>query len=180
MGAANDKTSLMENVVLVDEHDNEVGVMEKQEAHVQGALHRAISVFIFNSKNELLLQQRAGDKYHSALLWTNTCCSHPRQGEAVADAAVRRLQEEMGITCPLEKAFSFVYKADFDNGLTEHEYDHVFIGVSDSVPVPDSNEVASWKYISSAELKTSMADNPNEFTEWFRICIDNWQEQLFR
>lgn len=169
----------MEQVILVDEQDNEIGIMEKQEAHVQGVLHRAISVFVFNSKNELLLQQRAAGKYHSALLWTNTCCSHPRPGESVSDAARRRLYEEMGIECTLEKAFSFIYTAGFDNGLTEHEYDHVFTGVSDVVPMPDDNEVAAWKYISREELKKSVEAEPGLYTEWFRICIDKWYDKLF-
>ncbi len=170
----------MEQVVLVDEQDNETGIMEKQEAHVQGALHRAISVFVFNSKNELLLQQRAAGKYHSALLWTNTCCSHPRPGETVENAATRRLHEEMGLECNLELAFSFIYKASFDNGLTEHEYDHVFTGTSDALPMPDQNEVAAWKYVSPEELKRSMENEPGQYTEWFRICIDKWYDKLFK
>ena len=118
----------MEYVVLVDEQDNAIGTMEKQQAHVEGVLHRAFSIFIFNSEKKLLLQKRASSKYHCGGLWTNTCCSHPRETENIQDAAIRRLHEEMGMQCELNAIFSFVYKAEFENGLTEHEFDHVFIG----------------------------------------------------
>jgi isopentenyl-diphosphate delta-isomerase len=169
----------MEYVVLVDEQDKETGKMEKLQAHVEGRLHRAISVFIFNSKNELLLQQRAAEKYHSALLWTNTCCSHPRPGEHTFDAANRRLMEEMGIACDLSESFDFIYNASVENGLTEHEYDHVFTGSTDAVPAPDSSEVASWRYIGLEALHNEMQQSPGNFTVWFRICIDNRLDQLF-
>jgi len=169
----------MEQVILVDEQDNETGVMEKQQAHIEGRLHRAVSVFIFNSKGDMLLQQRAHNKYHSADLWTNTCCSHPRPGETVDEAALRRLYEEMGITCELKKIFSFIYKAQLDNGLAEHEFDHVFIGNTDALPIPDSMEVASWKYISIANLKSDINTHPENYTEWFKICFNNRQKELF-
>ena len=169
----------MESVILVDEQDNETGVMEKLQAHVEGKLHRAISVFIFNSKKELLLQQRAEGKYHSANLWTNTCCSHPRPGENVYDAAMRRLKEEMGLVCGLKEAFSFVYKAHLDNELTEYEFDYVFTGVTDAVPVPDTGEIADWKYMSIEALETDIKANPGNYTEWFKICMEDWRKELF-
>ena len=170
----------MEFVVLVDRDDNETGTMEKQEAHLKGVLHRAISVFIFNSKGELLLQQRAAGKYHSANLWTNTCCSHPRPGEGVRDAAVRRLYEEMGMKCDLKKLFSFIYEAPLDNNITEHEFDHVFTGISDELPVPDPLEVAAWRYISINELSTDLKAHPEKYTAWFKICFDQWGNELFQ
>jgi isopentenyl-diphosphate Delta-isomerase len=169
---------VVELVVLVDEHDNETGTMEKQQAHITASLHRAVSVFIFNSRNELLLQQRAAGKYHSALQWTNTCCSHPRPGEVAIDAAHRRLQEEMGLSCNLQKAFTFVYLADLENGLTEHEYDHVFTGITDTTPVPDEGEAAAWKYMTMDELKKSIEISPDSYTPWFKLCIDKWYNEL--
>jgi isopentenyl-diphosphate Delta-isomerase len=168
----------MEQVILVDEHDHETGTMEKMQAHVEGRLHRAISVFLFNIKGELLLQQRAAGKYHSSLLWTNTCCSHPRPGETPKDAATRRLQEEMGITCELKEAFSFIYKAELDHNLTEYEYDHVFTGVTDAPPAPDKTEVAGWKYVDVDTLKRDIQRHPEEYTEWFKICLRDWSEKL--
>ena len=170
---------MMEFVVLVDREDKETGVMEKQEAHLKGMLHRAISVFVFNSKGELLLQQRAGEKYHSANLWTNTCCSHPRHGEPVHDAAIRRLHEEMGIQCELKEIFSFVYKAQLDKQITEHEFDHVFVGMTDDVPSPDPTEVAAWKYENTALLATEIKEHPQKYTEWFKICFNEWGDKLF-
>jgi len=170
---------MTEFVVLVDEHDRETGIMEKQEAHLKGVLHRAMSVFIFNSKGELLLQQRADGKYHSANLWTNTCCSHPRQGEKVHDAAIRRLHEEMGLRCALKEVFSFVYKAKLDRQLSEHEYDHVFIGMTDDTPSPDSVEVAAWRYISPDQLAMEIKLSPENFTAWFKICFHEWGNKLF-
>lgn len=168
-----------EYVVLVDERDLETGVMEKLQAHREGKLHRAVSVFIFNSKGEMLLQQRAAGKYHSAGLWTNACCSHPRQGEAVHEAARRRLYEEMGLACVLNEAFTFVYKAHFENGLTEHEYDHVFIGVTDTVPAPDKTEVAAWNYLDREALETDIKAHPDQYTEWFKICLEKRRKELF-
>lgn len=168
----------MEQVILVDEQDNEIGTMEKLQAHLEGRLHRAISIFTSNSKGELLLQQRAADKYHSANLWTNTCCSHPRPGESVHDAAIRRLHEEMGMTCELKEAFSFVYKARLENNLTEYEFDHVFTGVTDTTPVPEQTEVAGWKYMSINNLEADIKTNPGKYTEWFKICLMDWRREL--
>lgn len=153
--------------------------MEKQKAHIEGKLHRAISVFIFNSKGDMLLQQRAGGKYHSANLWTNTCCSHPRPGESVYEAATRRLQEEMGLSCELKEIFSFVYKADLDNNLTEHEFDHVFRGITDMLPKPDEKEVSAWKYMSIPQLTKDIDTHPEHYTEWFKICFNTRQKELF-
>lgn len=159
----------MASVILVDEQDMPVGTMEKMEAHVKGVLHRAISVFIFNSNGELLLQQRAQNKYHSPGLWTNTCCSHPAPGEGSLAAAERRLLEEMGISCPLEYLFQFTYKVSFDNGLTENELDHVFIGHSDSLPAPHPGEAASWKYMTPSEVLSDIDENPERYTAWFKM-----------
>ncbi len=168
-----------EFVVLVDEQDNEVGLMEKQQAHIEGKLHRAVSVFIFNSKKQLLLQRRASTKYHSPNLWTNTCCSHPREGEPAKRAATRRLGEEMQLSCPLKHAFSFIYNAKLDNDLTEHEFDHVFTGIADGVPKPDPAEVSEWRYITIDELDKELRTNPKQFTEWFKICYDKYFFELF-
>lgn len=159
-------------LVLVDENDHPVGTMEKMEVHEKGLLHRAFSVLIFNDKDELLLQQRAFDKYHCGGLWTNTCCSHPLPEEDVKDAAQRRLQEEMGIVCDLQKSFEFIYRAEFENGLTEHEYDHVFVGVFSGKPVININEVAAWKYVSPDALRKDIADHPDKYTPWFKIILD--------
>ena len=161
----------MDYVVLVDENDRETGIMEKLQAHIEGRLHRAISVFLFNTKGALLLQRRALGKYHSAGLWTNTCCSHPKPGEATSAAAVRRLKEEMGIECSISEVHQFVYKAGFENGLTEYEFDHVFTGVTDQIPAPDPEEVMEWKYISKEALLQDMERNPEDYTAWFRICM---------
>lgn len=169
--------SLNEQVVLVDRDDNGIGLMEKLEAHKKGLLHRAFSVLLFNDKKELLLQQRAFDKYHCGGLWTNTCCSHPRPEEDVEDAALRRLKEEMGIECALQKSFDFIYRAEFDNGLTEHEYDHVFFGVFSDEPVINIAEVADWKYLSPEALKKDIANNPDHYTPWFKIIIAKMDKQ---
>ncbi|RZK36983.1 MAG: isopentenyl-diphosphate Delta-isomerase [Pedobacter sp.] len=162
-----------EQVILVDNLDKALGTMSKTEAHRLGKLHRAFSVFIFNSKGELLLQQRALDKYHSAGKWTNTCCSHPRPFEETEKAAHRRLMEEMGMSCELNYMFNFVYKAEFDNELIEHEFDHVFFGKSDQLPIVNDEEVASFKYISLDDLATDLNHNPSRYTAWLRICFDN-------
>lgn len=167
---------MTEKVILVNENDLEIGLMEKMEAHLQGCLHRAFSVFIFNTKGELLLQQRADDKYHSGGKWTNTCCSHPRHGETTIDAANRRLQEEMGMHCNLIYGFHFIYKAALSDEIYEHEYDHVFFGVSDSVPVPDPAEVASYKYLEMSELLNDLQTHPEEYTEWLKICFGRVME----
>jgi isopentenyl-diphosphate delta-isomerase len=170
----------IQQVVLVDEHDNEVGVMEKMEAHQKALLHRAFSVFVFNAKGEMLLQQRALSKYHSGGLWTNTCCSHPYPGESVADAAARRLHEELGFTTPLHKAFSFVYKAAFDNGLTEHEFDHVFVGEYEGTINPNQAEVGDYCYRSPDAIASDMELRPELYTAWFRIAFPRvraWAQQ---
>jgi isopentenyl-diphosphate Delta-isomerase len=163
----------MQDVILVDEHDAPVGLMEKMEAHRKGLLHRAYSVFIFNNNGEMLLQQRALTKYHCGGLWTNTCCSHPYSGEDIKKAAGKRLFEEMGFTTLIEKIFDFIYKAEFDNGLIEHEYDHVFIGYYDGTVAPEKNEVHSYKYVAIPELLLQISTNPNSFTPWFKIALPN-------
>ncbi len=169
----------MEQVILVDEHDCQTGIMEKLQAHLEGRLHRAISVFICNSKGDLLLQQRAPGKYHSPGLWTNTCCSHPRPAENVKDAAERRLYEEMGLKCELKEMFSFVYEAPLQNNITEHEYDHVFTGITDDIPLPDGSEVAGWKYVNIDKLVASIKVNPGDYTEWFKIIMRDYGKDLF-
>ncbi len=161
-----------EYVILVDEQDHEVGFMEKLQAHKEGKLHRAFSVFIFNDKKELLLQQRALSKYHSAGLWTNTCCSHPRPNETVKDAANRRLFEEMGMTCDLKVETSFIYKTSFENGLTEHELDYVLIGHTNRDPAVNTEEVENYKWISIEEVKQHVASQPAHYTSWFKIALE--------
>mgnify|MGYP001207857262 FL=1 len=162
---------MKEEVILVNEQDHPVGTMEKMEAHRIGVLHRAFSVFIFNRQGEMMLQQRAFSKYHSPGLWTNACCSHPRDGETVIQAGIRRLHEEMGFTTPLEKIFDFIYKADVGQGLTEHELDHVLVGRFDDTPQLNPEEVADWKWISLEALQMKMIESPEEFTVWFRIAL---------
>lgn len=169
---------MTEYVVLVDELDNKVGLMEKMEAHINPTLHRAFSIFIFNSKNEMLLQQRALSKYHTPGLWTNTCCSHPRDGESLHDATNRRLQEEMGMQCELKEAFSFIYKADVMQGLVEHEFDHVFIGTSDDIPIINKDEVESFRYDTVENIKADIERNPQNYTAWFKIAFDKLLETL--
>jgi isopentenyl-diphosphate delta-isomerase len=166
------------DVILVDEQDRQTGTMEKMEVHKKAILHRAFSVFIFNDKGEILLQKRAGKKYHSGGLWTNTCCSHPQPGEETIDAANKRLQEEMGFSTALNKAFSFIYKAPFENGLTEHEYDHVFIGIFNGLIKPDPDEVEDYCYQSLDKLKQSFQTHPHHFTEWFKIALPKLEAYL--
>ena len=161
----------MEEVILVDEHDVSVGAMEKMEAHEKAVLHRAFSVFIFNAGGEMLLQQRALSKYHSGGLWTNSCCSHPRPGEEIYEAASRRLTEEMGFTTPIKKVFDFIYKADFSNGLTEYEFDHVFAGYYDGKIEPNENEVCNYQYRSMQEIESMLKHEPELFTVWFHIAF---------
>ena len=169
-----------EQVILVDIEDNVLGTMEKMDAHVLGKLHRAFSIFIFNTSAELLLQQRALTKYHSGGKWTNTCCSHPRLGEETLDAANRRLLEEMGMKCDLQYAFNFTYKAELLDGIEEHEYDHVYFGVSNELPVPDPKEVSAYKYLSMDVLSKDIEQNPDEYTEWLKICFKQVQESTKR
>jgi isopentenyl-diphosphate delta-isomerase len=165
---------IQEMVILVDEHDNEIGLMEKQEAHIKGLLHRAFSVMVFNGKGEMLLQQRALSKYHSGGLWTNTCCSHPRQGETTEEAAHRRLQEEMGFDCELQLHQTFIYKAPFENGLTEHELDHVFVGIYNQNPHINLDEVNDFHWISLPDLDLQLRDEPEKFTVWFKMIMENY------
>lgn len=156
------------HVILVDENDHAIGVMEKMEAHRGACLHRAVSVFITNSKGDWIIQRRAFNKYHSNGLWTNTCCSHPFPEETSLAAAKRRLAHEMGIDCPLTEIFSFIYKEPLDNELTEFELDHIFVGVSDDFPEMNKDEVVEWKAISFSELHADMISNPEAYTVWFR------------
>ena len=167
-----------EQVILVNENDEQIGLMPKMEAHEKALLHRAFSVFVFNDKNELMLQQRALDKYHSPGLWTNTCCSHQREGESNIQAGKRRFQEEMGFTTDLEESISFIYKAPFDNGLTEHEFDHILIGYYNEEPTINPDEVASWKWMSIEAVKTICLNNPHLYTEWFKIIFDKFYEHI--
>jgi len=162
---------MTEHVLLVDENDNEIGTMEKMQAHKEAVLHRAVSIFIFNDQNELLLQQRAGKKYHSPLQWTNTCCTHPRQDEKPEDAASRRLEEEMNMKCELIYQYSFIYKAALGKGLTEHELDHVFFGRSNMQPVPNPLEVAGWKYLSLENIELEINERPENYTAWFKLML---------
>ncbi|MCC8089025.1 MAG: isopentenyl-diphosphate Delta-isomerase [Rikenellaceae bacterium] len=163
-------------VILVDDHNSPKGEIEKMEAHRKGLLHRAFSVLIFNENGELLLQRRALDKYHSGGLWTNTCCSHPLPGESTETAAMRRLSEEMGMVADLEFSGSFIYRAALDNGLIEHEYDHIYTGVSDDLPNPDPAEVAEFMYLGIPELLISISEEPWRYTEWFKIICAGYLE----
>ncbi|MFW6289567.1 MAG: isopentenyl-diphosphate Delta-isomerase [Mariniphaga sp.] len=161
-------TESKDRVILVDKNDNETGTMEKMEAHRKALLHRAISVFICNTRGEWLLQRRALNKYHSSGLWTNASCSHPFPGETCRDAANRRLMEEMGLKAPLKKLFHFTYKAELDNELTEHELDHVFLGITDDEPAINTNEVREWRYISYDKLFEEVNKTPEKYTFWFK------------
>ncbi len=160
-----------EYVILVDEQDNEIGVMEKMLAHREGRLHRAFSIFIFNADNELLLQQRALHKYHSGGLWTNTCCSHPRPHETIKDAAHRRLFEEMGFDCELSIKTSFIYRSPFENGLTEHEFDYVLTGHFDGQPRIEPEEVQAFRWVALDDVKKDILQHPEQYTSWFRIAL---------
>ena len=163
----------MEQVILVDKEDNEVGTMEKMEAHQKGKLHRAFSILLFNSRRELLLQKRAASKYHSGGLWTNTCCSHPLPNETMAEATGRKLQQEMGIKTLLTFAFKFIYKTPLEKGLIEHEFDHVFFGTFDGKPIINKNEVEDWKFASLASIRKVIAETPGAYAYWFRIILDH-------
>ena len=172
------KIMAKQKVVLVDKDDNTLGTMEKMAAHENGSLHRAFSIFVFNSNKELMIHQRALSKYHSPGLWTNTCCSHPRINEDVEENAHQRLMEEMGFDCPLQKAFTFLYKADVGQGLIEHEYDHVFIGTSDIQPKINPEEVEAWKYVNMEDLRTDIENNEQNYTEWFKIAFEKVEDWL--
>src|SRR5205809_5351747 len=167
-----------ELVILVDEKDEPIGLMPKMEAHEKGVLHRAFSVFVLNDKNQIMLQQRAHHKYHSPLLWTNTCCSHQRVGETNIEAGSRRLFEEMGFRTELTDLFHFIYKAPFDNGLTEHELDHVLVGRYNESPVINPDEVESWKWMGIEEVKEDMQLHPEIYTVWFKIIFDEFYHHL--
>jgi isopentenyl-diphosphate delta-isomerase len=167
-----------EKVILVNKLDEQIGLMAKLEAHEKGVLHRAFSVFVLNDKNEIMLQQRAHHKYHSPLLWTNTCCSHQREGETNIQAGTRRLYEEMGFSTEIKALFHFIYKAPFDNGLTEHELDHVMIGYYNENPVINPEEVEDWKWMRIEAVKTDMEVHPHHYTVWFRIIFDEFYHFL--
>ena len=173
----------MQQVILVNENDEPVGVMEKMEAHRKGLLHRAFSVFIFDSRGRMLLQQRAGAKYHGAYLWTNACCSHPCPGENVAAAAKRRLKEELGFDTDIKEIFSFTYHAAVENGLTEYEYDHVFAGIYEGAIEANKNEVAAFRYEEMEDIELAMQEQPQTFTVWFKIVfprIEKWWQGQFK
>ena len=167
-----------EKVILVNTNDEPLGLMDKMAAHEQALLHRAFSVFVLNDQNEVMLQQRASHKYHSPLLWTNTCCSHQRAGESNIQAGKRRLEEEMGFITELKELFHFIYKAPFDNGLTEHELDHVMIGYSNQAPKINKEEVESWKWMKIEDIKNDMQIHPEIYTVWFKIIFDKFYHYL--
>lgn len=163
---------MKEEVILVNENDEAIGVEEKLKTHLLGALHRAFSIFIFNSAGQLLLQKRTGTKYHSKGLWSNSCCGHPRPGESTAEAARRRLYEEMGFSCEVREVFKFIYYAKLDGGLFEHECDHVLVGRFDGEPEPSRDEVDEWKWVDLTTLRLDMQRSPDHFTYWFRVSLD--------
>ncbi|EQC01293.1 isopentenyl-diphosphate Delta-isomerase [Photorhabdus temperata] len=175
-----------EMLILVDKYDNPIGSAGKMDVHQKGMLHRAFSIFVFDKKGNLLLQKRAATKYHSAGLWTNSCCGHPRVGESLDTAAHRRLGEEMGFDCPLKKVLSFIYHATLPNTLIEYEYDHVFIGQFDKEPIINPDEVSDYKWVSPLKLRGLINKDPGEYTVWFKKIIDgllnqdikDWQRQL--
>ena len=170
--------AMEEKVILVNEADEKIGLMAKMEAHEKAVLHRAFSVFVMNDSGESMLQQRAKHKYHSPLLWTNTCCSHQRDGETNIRAGKRRLMEEMGFETELKEVFSFIYKAPFDNGLTEHELDHVMVGRFNDSPNINPDEVADWKWMLPGDIKRDIDENPHEYTAWFKIIFERFYDYL--
>jgi isopentenyl-diphosphate delta-isomerase len=167
----------VEQLILVDAEDRELGVGEKMEVHRAGALHRAFSVFVFDGRGRLLMQKRAADKYHSAGLWSNTACGHPRPGEATGEAAHRRLYEEMGFDCELRAAFQFLYRAELDGALVEHEYDHVFVGTYGGDPAPDPSEVEEWRWVTMGELLRGLSEKPQLYSRWLKLAVegDHWR-----
>ena len=169
---------MKEIIICVDKNDNEVGHIEKMDAHIKGLLHRALSIFIFNEKNELLLQKRYSGKYHSPGLWTNTCCTHPNKDESTDDAAIRRLQEEMGFSCDLKEVFSFMYYIKFDNHLIEHEFDHVYFGRYSNEISINPLEVEDYKWISLDNIKVDLKTNPDNYTFWFKYIIENHIKEI--
>lgn len=168
----------MEEIILVDKNDKQIGTGEKMKVHKEGRLHRAFSIFVFNSQGELMLQKRASSKYHCGGLWSNTCCGHPRAGEDLEKAAHRRLDEEMGFDCELEEAFPFIYEVSLDHGLTEHEYDHVFIGDFDGKPAVNPEEADDWKWINLDDLSKDIEKNPGNYTYWFKIALEKLIPQM--
>jgi len=164
---------IMQKVIIVDNQDNQIGISDKISVHVKGILHRAFSIMIYNNKNQILLQQRAFNKYHSSGLWTNACCSHPNSEIDFEKQVRKRLQEEIGIDCNLKWCFSFIYKETFENGLTENEFDHVFYGQFEGNPIINENEVADFKWIDTTELISDMKINPNKYSVWFHKIIEN-------
>lgn len=171
---------MLEEVILVDEKDQPIGLMEKQQAHIEGRLHRAFSVLVFNKKGEMLIHQRALDKYHCGGLWSNACCSHPREHETVVDAAQRRMIEEMGFTTTMKYIDSFIYKVEFDNGLIEHEYDHILVAHYDAKPKPNPKEVADWKYLPVEKIKGDVETNPQKYTFWFQELINSHLNKILK
>ena len=167
-----------EEVILVNKKDIQLGLMPKMEAHRKGVLHRAFSVFIFKSSRELLIQKRSSQKYHSPGLWTNTCCSHQRDGESTIDAANRRLNEEMGLNADLKEIFSFIYRANLKNGLIEHEFDHVLVGYTDLSPIINIKEVEDWKWVDLSILEHDIDKNPSIYTEWFKIIFKRVKDYI--
>ncbi len=168
-----------DTIILVDAKGAEVGTYPKLAAHKDGRLHRAFSIFIFNSLNELLIQKRNENKYHSGGLWTNTCCSHPRPNETVLDAATRRLSEEMGLATELAEVLEFTYKVTLPNGLIENEYDHVIIGFTDATPIPSADEVSSWRWVNTSEVLVDTQRHPETYTSWFPIALKKLKENNF-
>jgi isopentenyl-diphosphate delta-isomerase len=163
-------------VILVDEKDNPIGVAEKMEAHRKGLLHRAFSIFIFNRNGQMLLQQRALNKYHSAGLWTNACCSHPVPDEPIEETIQRRLKEEMGFETPVEKVFDFNYFVEFGNGIIENEFDHVFVGEYNDTIQSNAEEVMNWGFVSMDKLAMNLRTEPGRFTEWFKLALPKMYE----
>ncbi|MER3427539.1 MAG: isopentenyl-diphosphate delta-isomerase [Pyrinomonas sp.] len=171
---------MREEVILVNEMDEAIGTGEKHETHLHGRMHRAFSIFVFNSRGDLLLQRRAPNKYHSAGLWSNTCCGHPRPHETVEQAAHRRLREEMGFDCELHPVFAFVYRTELDNQMIEHEYDHVLVGSFDGTPAPDNGEVSEWRWVNAQQLVREISRHPERYTYWLRALSDRlkeWQDR---
>ncbi len=169
-----------ERLILVDEHDNNVGVGTKMQVHLQGALHRAFSVFVFDNRGRLMLQQRASSKYHSGGLWTNSCCGHPRPGESNHAASTRRLFEEMGFTCELKEVDQILYRVDVSNGLVENEYNHTFIGTFNSVPALNPEEAEGWEWVSVADVFSAIRQNPLHFTAWFKVILAHFGQETIQ
>jgi isopentenyl-diphosphate delta-isomerase len=161
-----------EQLILVDAEDRELGAGEKLQTHLEGALHRAFSIFVFDAEKRLLLQKRAQTKYHSGGLWSNTACGHPRPGETTLAAAHRRLREEMGFDCELHQAFGFLYRKELDGGLVEHEYDYVFVGRFDGEPLPDAIEVEAWRWLSMKRLRRDLLERPRQYSYWLSLAIN--------